>query len=117
MKRVHFFALRDDLLTMLEIIENGGRLKYVRSGQYPLGGVLNIFSAGREIPNLGRATNCNAIGSDTFVVSEPQVVITPRPIAVTEHVAVDQLWNPDTVTFTPAGIYNEEIVLYGRVAT
>jgi hypothetical protein len=30
---------------------------------------------------------------------------------------MDQLVNPDTIEFTPAGMWNEEIVLHGRVAT
>ena len=30
---------------------------------------------------------------------------------------IDQLTNPDTVIFTPAGLWTEEIVLHGQVAT
>ena len=30
---------------------------------------------------------------------------------------MDQLANPDTVTLTPGGVWTQDIVLYGRVAT
>jgi hypothetical protein len=30
---------------------------------------------------------------------------------------VDQLRNPDSVTFTPAGIWDDDVILHGRVAT
>jgi hypothetical protein len=117
MKRVHFFALRDDLIPFLEIVEGAGSLQYVRCGQYQVGNALEVFSSGHEIPNLGRATTYNACTSETFLVSEPQIAITRRPITRTSRFAVDQLWNPDTVTFTPSGVWNEDVVLYGRVAT
>jgi hypothetical protein len=34
-----------------------------------------------------------------------------------DRFCVDQLLNPNTVTFTPAGVWNEDILLDGRVAT
>ena len=116
MKRIHFFALREDLLAMLAMVEAGGHLRYVRGGHYPSGSAMEVLNSGSEIPNLGRATTYNASTSATFIVSEPEVLITPRPIG-TDRFSVDQLWNPDTVGFTPSGIWNEDIVLYGRVAT
>ena len=116
MKRIHFFALREDLLPMLEAVEAGGPLKYIRCGHYPAGAAVEVLSAGSEIPSLGRATTYNASTSETFVVSEPEAVIALRPIG-TDRVSVDQLLNPYTVTFTPSGIWNDDIVLYGRVAT
>ncbi len=117
MKRIHFFALRDDLVPLLEAVEGNGELQYVRFGQYQVGNALKVFRSGQEIPNLGRATTYNAATSETYLVSEPQIAITPRPIKGTDRFAVDQLWNPDTVTFTPSGVWNEDVVLYGRVAT
>lgn len=101
---------------MLEAVEAGGPLKYIRCGHYPAGAAVEVLSAGSEIPSLGRATTYNASTSETFVVSEPEAVIALRPIG-TDRVSVDQLLNPDTVTFTPSGIWNDDIVLYGRVAT
>jgi hypothetical protein len=43
-----------------------------------------------------------------------------RPIKATigvERYCVDQLSNPDSITFTPAGVWSPDVVLHGRVAT
>jgi hypothetical protein len=117
MKHIHFFALREDLLSMLNAAEQEGPLIYTRAYDYAGDENLEVLNSGVEIPKLGRATHHNAIGSETFLVSFPELSIRPRPIAATGRIAIDQLWNPDTVTFTPGGLWNEDVVLYGRVAT
>ena len=118
MKQIHFFALADDLLPVLEIVEQGGLLKYVPMGQFPNDGYQK-FAVGSQIPNLGRANTDSASSCQAYLVAESETAINVRPVVVAgvQRYVVDQLLNPNTVTFTPAGLWTQNIVLNGRVAT
>lgn|SRR5262245_15430405 len=123
MKQILFFALKEDLLAMLELVESRGLLKYLRMGNFGSAEItdgVNAFNTGAEIPNLGRATADQSSGCDTFLVCEPESAIHLRRFQAydgRERVCVDQLVNPDSVTFTPAGVWNEDIVLNGAIGT
>jgi hypothetical protein len=117
--QILFFGLKDDLLPVLAAVEQGSPIKYVamRKLHEP---IVESFDRGEEIPNLGKATAGSAINSQAYLIAERSVPIKLRSIKAREtdeFFRVDQLLNPDTVTFTPAGMWNEEIVLHGRVAT
>ena len=43
-------------------------------------------------------------------------VVVPRQVSGPRYL-FDQLINPDTISFTPGGIWLEDILLYGRFAT
>jgi hypothetical protein len=118
MKQIHFFALAEDLLPVLETVERGRLLKYIPMGQSPVEDCQK-FSHGAEIPNLGKASTDSASSCQAYLVSEGETPINIRPILVggVMKYAVDQLLNPNTVTFTPAGLWGEDVVLNGRVAT
>ena len=122
MKHILFFALKEDLLALFELIDNNSSLKYVLTGNFSTNEIKNglkVFAAGAEIPNLGKATAKSAVACDGFLVCEPEMTVNWRllPGNTGERVCIDQLVNPDTVTFTPGGIWDENIVLHGRVAT
>src|SRR5438552_18101806 len=119
MKQIHFFALKDDLLPVLTAVERDQPVKYVRMGQFP-NADYESFTHGAEIPHLGKASTDSAVGCESFLVTGRGVPINVRSIKTTsgiERYCVDQLINPDTVVFSPAGIWGEEVVLNGRVAT
>ena len=119
MKQILFFALKDDLLSVLDAVECDGPLKYIRMGQSPKSDY-ESFAYGAEIPNLGKATADSAINCESFLITERQVPVKVRPIkttAGTERYCVDQLFNPDSITLTPAGVWSQDVLLYGRVAT
>jgi hypothetical protein len=119
MKLIHFFALKDDLLPMLEAVECDDPLKYVRTGNC-LSPDFNEFLNGADIPTLGKASAESAIGCESFLVTPRTLPVILRPIKATggtERYCMDQLINPDTVEFIPAGVWSDEIVLNGRVGT
>jgi hypothetical protein len=118
MKQLLFFALRDDLLAMLAAVEQTAPLRYVLMGQSP-DAELKSFDRGAQIPNLGRARAESAINCASFLVADPSVSLSARSrmTAGGERFFVDQLINPDTVALAPGGIWNEKILLHGRVAT
>lgn len=119
MKQILFFGLRDDTASMLQLVESMVAVKYVRMGQF-LQDRIETFNHGCEIPKLGIATAESAISCESFLVCEKTTAINLRPLRGTGSstiFAVDQLENPDTITFTAGGIWNEDIVLHGRIAT
>lgn len=119
MRHILFFATKEDLLLMLELAEARQPLKYVRTGNFT-DPELETFMHGAEIPDLGNATCESATLSASYLVCARTSDVKPRRIRGTdgrERFCVDQLNNLDTVTLTPAGMWNDDIVLHGRVAT
>ena len=118
-KQVYFYATKDDLLPVLRSVEQVGALKYVLAGNFTVP-ELQSYSHGEEIPQFGKANSSTAGSCDTFLVYMADTPITVESFKGTkgeDRFCVDQLLNPDTVGFTPAGQWNEEILLHGRVAT
>jgi hypothetical protein len=100
-------------------VERDEPLKYARIGQFTKPDS-ETFAYGAEIPNLGKATADSAINCESFLVTRCPMSLKVRSIkasAGVERFCVDQLLNPDSVTFTPAGLWDEQVVLHGRVAT
>jgi hypothetical protein len=119
MKNILFFATKEDLLPVLEHVEGKGKLTYVRSGNFPSRNC-ERYHRGADLPDLGKATSDSAISSAAYLVLQGNGEIRLRPFTLSsgaQQLAVDQLVNPDTVTFTPGGLWNQEALLYGRVAT
>ena len=141
-----FYATGDDLLTVTEKVESAAAIKYVRFGtvtELPP----ERFDNAAQIPNLGIAVHQAAGMCDTFLVCDASAAIIPREVkTLTEEdinrlttsigdqevqvdknnwrrlvgvrrFAIDQLKNPDTITFSPGGLWNNDILLHGRVAT
>jgi len=141
-----FYGTKDDLLAITNQIESLAPIKYVRFGtitELPP----ESFDNASQIPNLGTALNSSAVGCETFLVCNPATMIVPRKLktlteqdinrpAITiggreipidkrnwrdlvgvRRFAIDQLNNPDTITFSPGGLWNNDILLHGRVAT
>ncbi len=121
MKHILFFALKEDLLPVLELVDSKGPLKYTPTGNYLKSEIeegMRVFDTGAEIPSLGKASADSTVGCDTFLVCERATPINLRTAGRNgERVCVDQLINPDSVGFTPGGLWNEDVVLYGRIAT
>lgn len=119
MRRLRFFALRDDLLPVLQRVESKGSLRYTRFGHSPTPRC-ESFVCAAEIPDLGIAKNESSINGDLYLVGEMDVAIKTRQIERNSGevvFTVDQLANPDTVCFRPGGLWRGEILLYGEVAT
>ncbi|MER9867629.1 hypothetical protein NKJ35_10595 [Mesorhizobium sp. M0136] len=118
MKQVHFFALKDDLLPMLEAVEHVIPIKYILMGQFPTM-EFETFTNGRQIPSLGQSATGSASSGQSFLVTRRDIPIEVRPIKTVFGIrySLDQLINPDTVTLSPGGRWGEDVVINGRVAT
>jgi len=118
MKQIHFFALKDDLLPVLEAVEREIPIKYILMGNFPKR-EFEAFSSGGQIPHLGQSPTESASSGRLFLVTRQAVPIEARSIETPSGIrySLDQLVNPDTVTLSPGGRWGEDVVLNGRVAT
>lgn len=122
MKHILFFATKDDLLSMITLVERNGSLRYVQMGNFLSSEVearFNILETGAELPCLGKASADSSAACEAFLVCDPNTTINLRTVegSDVERVCVDQFFNPDSVEFKPGGIWGDDILLYGRVGT
>lgn len=104
---------------MLEGFEAPGPLKYVLAGTSDSSAYLT-FPRGIDIPEIGTASNESAINCTSFLVCSSDVQIRVRRLPLTggkTRFAIDQLSNPETITFSPGGLWESDLLLHGRVAT
>ena len=119
MKRLDFFALKSDLLILLDAIESKVSMKYVLA-ETSSTAVTQEWTHGSEIPGLGRADGAQPSLCRSYLLTQCEIPIQPRRIQQfdgTTRFDVDQLLNPDSIVFTPAGEWKEEIILSGNVGT
>lgn len=115
----HFYATKQDLVPILVGAESAEPLKYVLMGRF-LTPTIQSYSRWDDIPNLGVASSSSAIGCTSFLVCEPELAINLDIVNQSDGVRsyhINQLYNPDTITFLTGGLWKSEILLYGRFAT
>jgi hypothetical protein len=122
-RQILFFGLKEDLVTMLELVEQEGRLRFFVAGNSRRREIehgVPVYDSGAEIPGLGNARADECPLCDSYVVCELETPVILRTLVdcdSEERVLVDQLSNPDSVTFSPGGAWDESVILNGRVAT
>ncbi|HEX4998171.1 MAG TPA: hypothetical protein VFY29_08100 [Terriglobia bacterium] len=109
MSEVVFFAVREDVVSLLQIVEEERPLKYVDRMSHV------VCDLGEMSHRVGKATGDNLIKCDSFLVADRDVPIKTRMVGKTGH--VDQLINPDTITLTPGGVWDVKTLINGRFAT
>lgn len=120
-KRIRFFALEDDLLVALTVLEAEASLRYFEMAHYEVTAPFRSFRKAREIPDIGIADSPTAIACTAFLICAAHMSVLGRDIRQTDGrivVAIDQLENPDSVTMTPAGLFPKtQAILEGTIAT
>lgn len=113
------FATASDLLPVLEAVESRHRIKYVRRG--PTSGPhADEFTSGSTLPHLGVANHPAAIGVPGYLVADEDTIVQPQRIVSrdgTVWFTVDQMLNPDTIEFSPGGMWQDVALLSGRIET
>ncbi len=123
MKTIHFFALREDLLALLELVESKGPLKYALTGNFAkdeLKAGVSVFDAGAKIPNLGKAAGDSSTICDAYLVCDGETPINLRHLDAVDdsgRVCLDQLAITDSVVFLPGGAWDGSVVIQGHVGT
>jgi hypothetical protein len=121
MKRILFYAVKEDLLPVLELVESKSSLKYALTGNFLKSEIeesICVFDSGAQIPHLGTANADSAVACDGFLVCERATPINLRTVGQHgERVCVDQLANPESVTLRPGGIWHGDVLLHGTLGT
>jgi len=113
---IRFFATGSDLLLLLGALEQQKTIKYVsRAGRETPSPVEYQHAA--EIPDFGIASSESAVGCRSFLIFDRNQVVEPRPVAGGTRYAFDQLFNPDSVSFSPGGLWRGNILLEGSFGT
>jgi hypothetical protein len=114
-----FFALKVDLLPVLDVVESQMEVQYSRTGRYSTSAFVRFLRAA-DIPGLGSATADSTVACETYLITARGVSVNVRTVESNDGKQVffvDQLVNPDSITVTPAGSWGNETVLSGRFAT
>lgn len=124
MSRTQFFAMREDLLPVFADVEEKVAIRYALAGRFLEPSFLT-YSSGAEIPNLSLAIYGSAIACNFYLVYGAATTLKldkviekdrhGKPGGTSYH--LNQLLNPDTIVFSPGGLWKGEILLYGEVAT
>ena len=113
--QIRFFATANDLVPVLESIEIENKIKYVKLGRNETPAVESFLTV-TALPNLGRASNESSINCDSFLICRQNESIRARQV-VGHAFVIDQLLNPETVAFSPGGLWGSDTLLHGRFAT
>src|ERR1035438_7955067 len=119
MKRINFFATKDDLLLILQGLEASKSIKYTRASRLS-GAEPEVWKTGGDLPQLGKATGDQAVAGDQFLVIEENSVIrveTRRMLNGVEKFDVYQSENPDSVVLVPGGQWTDNAIISGSIAT
>lgn len=118
MKQLHFFTLRPDILSVLDLVERDMALQYVPMVNAPGTMPAALYRRGADIPQLGQATHASSIACDSYLVAPAHMPVLPRTIREvtgSPRTCIDQLLNPHTVALTPAGLWGADAVIAGSV--
>lgn len=117
-KSFQFFATGSDILTALQFAETGGDFSYTLMGNFTQNSKIS-YARASDILNLGKADYPGTTGSTTYLITRknnPCRIRAIDAVDVPKRYLIDQLINPDSVTLTPAGVW-EDCLLGGILAT
>lgn len=118
--QLFFYATREDIIELVEIIDQENTLKYSLAGLHEESKMFTCDSL-KEYEGIGIVDSLSKILCPRFLVSFTEEVITIREIPQSKggiKYAVDQLRNPDTIIFIPAGENEKEkIIVEGSIST
>jgi len=119
MKRVPFFATKNDLLLVLCELEAKRKIKYTRAGLIK-GPTPEMWESGANLPDLGRAAGDQAVACDTFLIldgASTADVISRGTFNGEYRYDVDQGKNPNSVILNVGGEWVDGSLISGGVAT
>jgi hypothetical protein len=114
----HFYALKEDLVPVLEVLESASPVKYVRAGK--VRGEVEVYTHCRDIPGLGLSSSESAVSSDRYLIVPRTAKVNIRKVPQSSggsNFLIDQLINPDSAILTAGGLWGPDILLYGRLST
>ena len=119
MSLISFFALRDDLLAVLEEVEGKARPVYTLAESYPSPTVSQLERAS-SIVTLGIAAGEQTALCVSYLITDALIEIQSRRIHRWDGslvYVVDQSVNPDSVMLTAAGAWGKSIIIAGKISS
>lgn len=114
-----FFAARADLEEVLRAIEGRHTLRCAKAGLFDSPSV-QTWEALSSIPGLGVAACGDAAQEQAFLVADARTPLRVRHVPQRDggsKFAIDQLANPECITFRPGGTYTGTAVIAGQIGT
>lgn len=119
MKQLHFYAVDDDLPSVLRAIEAIEPLQYVLTGNF-LDEPRERYDTVAALPRVGIADRETGSVCRSYLVAPKSASIQHRTTTATDgrtRTLIDQLVNHDTVVVRPAGRWRDDLVLAGNIST
>lgn len=117
-KEVFFFASKTDLELGLSEVESGRQVKYARTGLFDDREV-QVYMSFSEIVDLGVNRSGNH-QSESYLVLDQAVELQIREVPQSKggvKYAIDQMNNTSSIVFWPGGVYKENFIICGHIAT
>jgi len=119
MTQRHFFALPDDLFPVFEAVEGKTAVSYTLAGIFDTPDLSSVHT-GQALPSLNLPASGSSVNCATYLVTPVDVAVQVRPIPTAfgpTRFAIDQLFNPVSVTLIHGGFDANLTLISGRVAT
>jgi hypothetical protein len=119
MKRLSIFALEPDLRLILNEIEGKVSVTYTLAESTPAA-ELRQWSHGAEIKDIGIADGEQTALCRIFLITKDGMPVLARRVEQSDgktRFDVDQMSNPDSIAFTPAGEWKREMIIAGLFST
>jgi hypothetical protein len=118
-KQIMFFVDPDDIDPILRQIEDSNNIHYFMTGLLD-SATIPQYDTFSQIPDLGYVSEGDWNKIDSYLILPRNTNLNIRSIpqrAGGIKYAVDQMINEKSVVLKPGGIFNNEILVAGRVAT
>lgn len=119
MKRIEIFALEPDLRLILQQIESKQALTYTSAGSMPTP-ELRQWSHYVDIENMGTAEGAQTALCRAYLIVRYGTAVHAERIDQYDgktRFDVDQLLNPNSIVFTPAGEWKRSMIIAGLFGT
>ncbi len=118
-KLAPLFATQADHALVIKAAERNQPLQFFLSGLFTSPD-LQIFDSGFNLPRLGEVNVNDANHAEHYLVTLPGTSVNVRAVEQRKggiRYAVDQSVNPDTIEFSPGGVFEHTCIISGRIAT
>ncbi|WP_446904892.1 hypothetical protein [Burkholderia sp. YIM B11467] len=122
MKRIFFFATKNDILAITDAVEKQLSLRYILAyhNLFPeYDGLAPRCDAASQIPTLGVATRKQTSGCERYVVTNNFTHVEPvvRVVSGKEYAIYEPGNCPDCIEFTAGGFWGEHVLINGLIQT
>ncbi|WP_155626242.1 hypothetical protein [Burkholderia vietnamiensis] len=128
MKRIHFFATKNDVLLITDFIESKGDVKYILSHHHffqEYGAEAPIFNSARNIPDLGVAAKSQTGSCKDYILVGRSVAVEPMSRFIGENLPEGGKWYTayesgncnEGVAFNAGGFWSDGTLINGLIQT